>query len=202
LVESKCVAAGLRGETIRISVRKSSRSRMILVISSSLHPNSRSRILARACIERLGELGEPAKLFDLAETTLPACDGATAYGDPNALALGHLIEAADGILIASPVYNYDVSSALKNAVELTGRAWTGKVVGMMLAAGGAGSYMSAMGLANSLMLDFRCLIVPRFIYATGDFFEGDRLADDVIQGRIEVLVEETLRLASALRPDR
>jgi FMN reductase len=62
--------------------------------------------------------------------------------------------------------------------------------------------MSAMGLANSLMLDFRCLIVPRFIYATGDFFEGDRLADDVIQGRIEVLVEETLRLASALRPDR
>ena len=76
------------------------------------------------------------------------------------------------------------------------RIWL--VVAMMLAAGGAGSYMSAMGLANSLMLDFRCHIVPRFVYATGESFEGDRLADDDIQSRVELLVTETLRLADAL----
>ena len=172
---------------------------MILVISSSLHPNSRSRILAHACITRLTSSGEESKLFDLAQSPLPACDGATAYGDPNVQALGKLIEQADAILIASPVYNYDVNSAAKNAVELTGRAWTGKIVGMMLAAGGQGSYMSAMGLANSLMLDFRCIIVPRFIYATGDAFEGDGLADDDIQQRVDTLVDDTLHLATALR---
>jgi hypothetical protein len=70
---------------------------------------------------------------------------------------------------------------------------------MMLAAGGQGSYMSGMGLASSLMLDFRCLIVPRFIYATGDSFEGNRLADETIQDRIELLVDETARIARALR---
>lgn len=172
---------------------------MILVISSSLHPDSRSRILARACIERLETLEEECSLFDLAQTTLPPCDGATAYGNANVQALGNLIRAADGVLIASPVYNYDVNAAIKNAVELTGRAWTEKVVGMMLAAGGQGSYMSGMGLANSLMLDFRCLIVPRFIYATADAFQGDDLADDQIQHRVEVLVDETLRLAKAVR---
>lgn len=171
---------------------------MILVISSSLHPDSRSRILARACTDRLTMLGEGTHLFDLAVSPLPQCDGATAYGDANVQELGKQIEQADAILIASPVYNYDVCSAAKNAVELTGRAWTGKVVGMMLAAGGQGSYMSAMGLANSLMLDFRCLIVPRFIYATGDAFEGSRLADEEVQARVDLLVDDTLRIARAL----
>jgi len=171
---------------------------MILLISSSLHPNSRSRILARACADRLATLGEDSRIFDLSESPLPQCDGATAYDDANVKDLSLLIEQADAILLASPVYNFDVNSAAKNAVELTGRAWTDKVVGMMLAAGGEGSYMSAMGLANSLMLDFRCIIVPRFIYAMGDSFEGNRLADDNIQGRVELLVEETLRIARAL----
>lgn len=171
---------------------------MILVLSSSLHPTSRSRILAKACAERLETLGESHELFDLSETPLPACDGASAYGDPNVQKLSGLIDSASGILIASPVYNYDVNAAAKNAVELTGKAWTGKVVGMMLAAGGQGSYMSAMGLANSLMLDFRCVIVPRFIYATGESFEGDQLADEAIEQRVEMLVTDAVKMAKAL----
>ena len=37
------------------------------------------------------------------------------------------------------------------------------------------SYMSVMAYANSLMLDFRCVIIPRFVYATGSAFaEGSR----------------------------
>lgn len=171
---------------------------MILVLSSSLHPDSRSRILAGACIETLKSLNEDVESFDLSQTSLPQCDGATAYGDENVQTLAALIQKADGVLLASPVYNYDVNSAAKNAVELTGKAWTGKVVGMMLAAGGQGSYMSAMGLANSLMLDFRCVIVPRFIYATGESFEGNSLADEVIEARVATLVDETLRLSKAL----
>jgi NAD(P)H-dependent FMN reductase len=171
---------------------------MILVISSSLHPDSKSRILAKACIDRLAEVGEQAELFDLSEKPLPMCDGASAYGDSFVQELTSLIKQADGILLAAPVYNYDVNSAAKNAIELTGRAWTGKVVGMMLVAGGQGSYMSAMGVANSLMLDFRCIIVPRFLYTTGDSFEGSRLADENVQHRVEQLVADTVRIARAL----
>lgn len=172
---------------------------MILVISSSLHPNSRSRIMARACVHRLEELEMDVTLFDLAESPLPLCDGATAYEDSNVQQLSGLVEKADAILLASPVYNYDVNASAKNAVELIGRAWTGKIVGMMLAAGGQGSYMSGMGLANSLMLDFRCLIVPRFIYATGESFEGEHFADESIQERVHILIEDTLRLVRGLK---
>ena len=171
---------------------------MLLVLSASLNPGSRSRILASACRQRLESLRRDVTWFDLADTPLPFCDGASAYTDENVIELGKLIESADAIFIASPVYNFDVNAALKNAVELTGKKWTGQVVAMMLAAGGAGSYMSAMGLANSLMLDFRCHIVPRFVYATGESFEGNGLADEEIQSRVELLVEETIRLADAL----
>jgi len=172
---------------------------VILVLSSSLHPESRSRILANGCRQRLIELDRSVAWFDLAESPLPPCDGASAYGDPAVRELSQQIEQADAVLIASPVYNYDVNAALKNAVELTGASWTNRVVGLMLAAGGQGSYMSAMGLANSLMLDFRCLIVPRFIYATGDAFDGDQLADDAIRHRVDLLVRDTLWLADAIK---
>ncbi|TWT82812.1 NADPH azoreductase [Planctomycetes bacterium CA13] len=171
---------------------------MFLVLSASLNPDSRSRILAKACADELRSTGREVTMFDLSDTPLPACDGAAAYGDENVKRLSSLIESAKAIFIASPVYNFDVNAAAKNAIELTGQAWTEKVVSMMLSAGGQGSYMSAMGLANSLMLDFRCLIVPRFIYATGDAFEGDSLANDEIADRVKTLVKETTRLADAV----
>lgn len=175
---------------------------MVLVISASLHPESRSRLLARACHERLEVAGREVKLLDLAETPLPFCDGATAYGDPACKRALELVQGASAIFVAAPVYNYDVNAAAKNLVELTGRAWTGKVVALMLAAGGRSSYMSAMGLANSLMLDFRCLIIPRFIYATGEAFEGTQLTDEGIELRMDQLIAETLRVADALQPGK
>ena len=167
-------------------------------MSCSLNPASRSRALAGAAAGRLRGAGRSVEALDLRETALPPCDGGAAYGDPNAVRAGELVSAARCVLLAAPVYNYDVNAAAKNLVELTGRAWTGKVVGLLLSAGGAGSYMSGMGLANSLMLDFRCLIVPRFVYAIEAAVEGDRIVDAEVARRVEELADETARIADAL----
>lgn len=170
-----------------------------LVISASLHPGSRSRILGRAAFDRLDAAGAEVAWLDLAEQGLPFCDGATAYGDPAAVAAKERVEAADGILLAAPVYNYDVNAVAKNLVELTGRAWSDKVVGILCAAGGQSSYMSVMGIANSLMLDFRSVVIPRFVYATGAAFEGDAISDGEVRERVEQLSDELLRFTAALR---
>ena len=106
--------------------------------------------------------------------------------------------AAQGVIIATPVYNYDANAAAKNLVELTGRAWTGKVVGFICAAGGTSSYMSVLGLANSLMLDFRCHIVPRVVYAPEAEAEDAEFGEAAIAKRIEALAAEFLRLTAAL----
>jgi NAD(P)H-dependent FMN reductase len=149
-------------------------------------------------VNRLVSAGITVEFFDLAVKPLPLCDGASAYGDRNVQELASQIRLADAILLASPVYNYDVNAVAKNAIELTGRAWTGKIVGIMLAAGGQGSYMSAMGVANSLMLDFRCIIIPRFIYATSDAFQGSQITDTSVQARVQQLVDDTIRVSRAL----
>ena len=49
------------------------------------------------------------------------------------------------------------------------------------------SYMSIMCFANSLMLDFRCLIIPRIVYATSqDFTDGD-LSSALVRERVREL---------------
>jgi NAD(P)H-dependent FMN reductase len=172
---------------------------VILVISCSLNPESRSRLMAAEACGRFAERNEPVELFDLQDFPLPLCDGSTAYGDPNARRLAELGAAADAVVLSAPVYNFGVSAAAKNVVELSGRAWTGKVVGFLLASGGRGSYMAGMGLANSLMLDFRCLIIPRFVFADGDAFDAGQIRDPEITRRIDELCHEIVRVSRALK---
>lgn len=88
------------------------------------------------------------------------CDGNEASDHDAVKDIAQRIQRATTVLLSSPVYNYDVSAAMKNLIELTGAAWEDKIVGFLCAAGGKGSYMSPMGLANSLMLDFHCLVIP------------------------------------------
>ena len=173
-----------------------------LILSSSLSSGSRSRVLAAAAASTLREHGHEPEVVDLGQLELPLCDGGAAYGAPAVAPLAEAVQSADGILCATPIYNYDVNAALKNAIELTGRAWTGQVVGFLAAAGGSGSYMSLMGLANSLMLDFRCLIVPRFVYATAEHFQGDQVGDADIAERIDQLALSVVRLSGAWKTAR
>jgi NAD(P)H-dependent FMN reductase len=170
-----------------------------LVISSSLSPHSKSRILALETAESLRASNEAVEFVDLSVLDVPFCDAAQCYTSPDVLMLTAKIQAADGIVLATPIYNYTLGSSAKNLIELTGEAWTEKVVAFLCAAGGAHSYMSVMGVASSLMLDFRSVIVPRFVYATGDAFEDEKLVDQQVRDRVWVLVADLARMTSCLR---
>jgi FMN reductase len=137
--------------------------------------------------------------IDISEMELPLCDADKCYGMPGSKKMSAAIEAADGILIAAPVYNYDVAAAAKNMIEITGSAWENKIVGFLCAAGGTASYMSVMAYANSLMLDFRCVIIPRFVFATGEAFDGENITDKKITERILQVADELVRFTEALR---
>ncbi len=86
---------------------------------------------------------------------------------------------------------------MKNLVELTGSAWENKIVGFACAAGGASSYMAIMALANSLMLDFRCVIIPRFVYATGDDFHEGNVPRPALAKRLKELAETATKIQVA-----
>lgn len=169
------------------------------VISCSLNPHSRSRILARAARDRLARMNAAVDFIDLQEHPLPLCDGAECYDRPEVREIARRIEQCEGALIAAPVYNFGPNAAAKNLIELTGAAWKNKVVGFLWTAGGQISYMSIMALANAMMLDFRTLIIPRFVYANpADFLEDEIVAAHIIE-RIDELTELLVRIAKAVR---
>jgi NAD(P)H-dependent FMN reductase len=169
-----------------------------VVLSSSLNPASRSRALARCAHEALGALGHSVEYIDVRDYDLPICDAATAYSDPNVLALQRQIAKSDGIVFATPVYNFAAASSAKNFVELTGSAWTEKVVGFLCAAGGRHSYMAVMGLVNSLMLDFRVHVIPRFVYSTETDFDADLQPAPDVAARVRELAETLAACSAAL----
>ena len=171
----------------------------VLVVSCSLNPASRSHTLAVAAGEALGSIGTSHELIDLRQWDLPICDGESCYKHPSIEPVRQRVAGAGAILIASPVYNYDLNAAVKNFVELTGQAWAEKPVGFLCAAGGHRSYMSPIGLANSLMFDFRCHIVPRYVYATKDDFTAGDEPSAELAGRIRQLARTATDLAAALR---
>ena len=135
--------------------------------------------------------------LDLRAFNLPLCDGESAYSHPDVAKSAGLISGARVIIAATPVYNFDACAALKNLIELTGDSWEDKVVGFICAAGGSSSYMSVMSLANSLMLDFRCLIIPRFVYATRNDFTEDKAPTDEIKARVVRLAQASLAIRNA-----
>jgi FMN reductase len=170
-----------------------------LVVSTSGNPDSNSRRMGQVAFAHLQKRKIDCGWLDLKDLDLPMCDADKCYGTPAAQKLNQAIENADGILIAAPVYNYDVAAAAKNMIELTGSSWEDKIVGFLCAAGGNSSYMAVMAYANSLMLDFRTVIIPRFVYATGDAFDGDKIGDKKVIARIEQVADELVRFTEALR---
>jgi len=176
----------------------------LLCLSTSLQAESRSRILMRAAFEYLSRSQQSphpgAQWLDLADLDLAICDPHSAWEHEHTKRLQTAVAGADGILLGFGIYNYAPSAIAKTAVELADKAWLDKVVGFICAAGGDGSYMSAMPMAASLMLDFRCVIVPRFVYATGKAFNGDAIADEDLTARVRQLADELVRVTHALRP--
>lgn len=170
-----------------------------LVISCSLSPTSRSAILAQRLARDLEEIGDDVTFVDLRKLELPLCDDDACYRHPNVSILRERVREADAVAVATPIYNYEVGGATRNLVALAGSAFRDKVVGFLCAAGGQRSYMSVMTLANSLMLDFRSIVVPRFVYATGGAFEDDEVKDATIAERLRELAGSLHRLGTRLR---
>jgi len=140
---------------------------------------------------------DDCSFIDLKDIEMPLCDGDKCYDDPIVKELKATISNAKSIIIASPVYNYDLNAAAKNLIELTGMAWIDKVVGFILAAGGKGSYMSPLSFMNSLMIDFRCLIIPRFVYAEGSLFDDLDMKEE-LKERLNELVNKTTLISKSI----
>tara|TARA_B100001029_G_scaffold56094_1_gene45243 strand:- start:1483 stop:1941 length:459 start_codon:yes stop_codon:yes gene_type:complete len=151
-------------------------------------------MMAKALTDKLNNV----EFFDLQKNPLPMCDGDKCYDLPDVIEFRKKVESAKGIIMAIPIYNYNVSSGAKNIIELGGRMLYDKVFGFICAAGGKSSYMSVMSFASSLMIDYRCFIIPKFVYALKSDFNEKEITNPDIKERIEELGNDLIRISEAL----
>lgn len=170
----------------------------ILVLSTSLSADSKSRSLAKSFQSQLDKAGAVVDWLDLQEHELPFCGVEGSWDRSDIKALRARVDACDGILVASPIYNYDLNAAAKNFIEFTGGAWTQKVVALAVSAGGLRSGMAPLGFINSLMLDFRCIVLPRYVYAVDEGYNENGQPTEATAQRIADLSHELIRVTKAL----
>ena len=160
----------------------------VTIIATSLNTDSKSQQLARLFQKKLENVS--SELIDLRDLDLPFAGTNEGWSSAEAAKLKEAVERASHVVFAVPIYCYDVNAAAKNVIELIGRSFTKKVVGFICSAGGDSSYMSVMGFANHLMLDFRSVIVPRFVYANPESWDEDGSLKPELYERLTSLVSD------------
>jgi chromate reductase len=144
----------------------------ILVFAGSNRTGAYSGQVANVAVRTLVELGADVTHIALIDYPLPIMDQdlEKEKGVPeNAMKLGRLFAAHDGILIASPEYNSSIPPLLKNTIDWVSRIskdgdkpfkpYAGKVVA--LCSSSEGSFAGARGLYHlrSVMMNVGTLII-------------------------------------------
>jgi chromate reductase len=93
----------------------------ILGVSGSLRANSFNRALLHAAIELAPQDMMIEEYVGIGDLPLYNPDIDTDGGPPHAAAWRAAVRAADGLLLATPEYNYGPTGALKNAIDWASR---------------------------------------------------------------------------------
>ncbi|MEM7133901.1 MAG: NAD(P)H-dependent oxidoreductase [Chloroflexota bacterium] len=181
----------------------------IHVISSSLSDESRSRKVAHIYHRRLRNRSIQSELIDLKEVNPPNFDNSSIFQTEVYKNLHMKLDEADGLVFASPVYNWGCCAELKKLIEYIGStpmdgslkgALFDKVITFVNAAGLPHSYMAYTTLASSLMLDFKCIINPYNVYIHNRHWNEEESLIDEAQKRIEKSVKVMIELTTLLKP--
>ena len=178
----------------------------MLVLSASLREESLNTQLARIAAATIEAGGHIAEVATMGEFTVGAYDGDEEHevGFPaGADELRRRIEETDAFVIASPEYNASMPGALKNAIDWVSRFRPQPFHqrhGLLLSAspsmvgGNRGLWALRVPLEH---LGARVYPDMFSLAQAHDAFDGDRLASESLQKRLESTIDGFLVLAEA-----
>jgi chromate reductase len=139
----------------------------ILAFSGSARAGSLNKKLLAVVVAAVREAGGQVTVLDFKTMPIPLYDGdlEDAEGMPaNAQKLVELITQHDGLLIASPEYNSQMTPLLKNAIDWCTRADENplerKVAAVVSASPGMFGGVRSMTLVRQLLIHLGCHVVP------------------------------------------
>jgi len=180
----------------------------ILAYAASLRRGSLNRKLIGEAVDIAGRAGADVNLVEFRDFPLPVYDGDLESGEgipEGARRLGALVAGCDGLMIATPEYNFGVSGAFKNAVDWVSRLRPIPFRGRscLLMATSPGRTGGARGLlqARVPLESLGAIVYPdMFSLSQGGqaFGEDDRFLDPKDRERLAKMVEGYLEIARRL----
>lgn len=167
----------------------------ILIISGAYSKKSRLKSLLAFLGELLKQHGHSIEDWDVYEKKLPLLDP-TEEKNQIALQLDEAIDAADGIVIGSPLYHNSLSGALKNTLDhLEYTIFKNKKVGLVSVAGSARTSALLFPHFRSVISEMRGDVVYTTLGAAMDDFKKDSegeyvLVNEEIRQRGEQLMND------------
>ncbi|MAW88556.1 MAG: FMN reductase [Phyllobacteriaceae bacterium] len=144
----------------------------ILVFAGSIRSGSFNGQLADAAMKTLAEAGADVTRISLADYPLPIMDEdlQKEHGIPaNAMKLGRMIAAHDGVFIACPEYNASIPPLLKNTIDWVSRIssdgeralkpWKGKPVALGAASNGMLGGIRGLYHVRAVLMNCGCHIL-------------------------------------------
>ncbi len=167
------------------------------IICASPRERSYTRVLTDIAFERAKELTNELTYIDVRMDHIRPFEGLEVDYDRATKDIVAVLETTDAFIIGSPVYDGCMSSALKNLFEFADyKKLEGAVAGIILKGSGRISFLQVQGQVQAMMNYFKVITNPRAVFVDDDDFinRGFELKNEKIRGRIENLVDETLKL--------
>ena len=183
-------------------------ARPVLQVIVGATRQQRRGIAVARWIDRLAEEhgGFDVELVDLAEVALPIFD------EPNHPRLQQYVHQhtrdwsarvarADAFVMVTPEYNHSFPAALKNAIDHLFVEWADKPVGLV-SYGGVSAGLRATAALKPVLTSLRMVPVVEAVSIPFPWetitAEGEFVADERLAGSARAMLDEVLRLSTAL----
>jgi chromate reductase len=177
----------------------------LIGISGSLRAGSLNTALLR---EAFGDLpdGVTAEIVPIADIPLYNADDVSSGSKPAPVAaLRSRVDGADGIVFATPEYNWSVTGAMKNAIDWLSLGPDSpldfKPAAIIGAGGGSGTARSQKHLRDILSHNSLCIVAdPQVMVArASQRFDGTDLLDDGVRAELKTMVARLVEVVERSR---
>ena len=173
---------------------------MMLLISFSLNPNSKSYKAIKYAGNYLKSIDSDFKFIDMREYELPFYNGIdNVLHNDRVKELFNIFNKVEKIIIATPVYNFDVNAVLKNFIDwlsvirYKNKLLHRQVVGIIGAMGSEKSFTSLLPSLTNFQFSLGFYLLPKIVMCVPmDFIEEGNKVNINLENRIKSLCDTML----------
>jgi NAD(P)H-dependent FMN reductase len=180
----------------------------LLLVLASTRPKRAGEAVADWLVDRTKHHGAfDLDVVDLRELDLPFLDEPEhprfgRYQHAHTRAWSERVDDADALAFVTPEYNHGYPAPLKNALDFLSREWAYKPAGIVSYGGVSGGTRAMLQLETVLAALKMTPVVPAVnipFVATRLDDDGALVADEIMDGAADAMLDELVRVESSLR---